>query len=138
MNQPWNGRVAHLLQRLLSSPQGAALQLSYEGAQTVVAPLARIFRIDPDGVLWLLPLPPHVPTATSYDLTAVRRRGFHVARLDQDRDELHLHLSSGGRLSVRPADATEHDAIAAWDDFCQITLSAEEREAVESLQYDTF
>lgn len=134
---PWSAEDARALHDLIAGSRRAALEVTYPGGDAVVAPLAPCIRIEPPGFLWLLPLPRGAAGLADFDLSSVRRRGFHVATVRCGRPAVTLTLVNGATAIIRPAHPSETQVIDMWMDFVSITLSTEQRAAVESLQFDT-
>lgn len=134
---PWSAEDARALHDLIVGSGKAALEVTYPGGDPVVAPLAPCIRFEPPGFLWLLPLPRGPAELAGFDLSSVRRRGFHVATVRRGRPDVTLILANGATAVIRRAHPAETQVIDMWMDFVSITLSTEQRAAVESLQFDT-
>jgi hypothetical protein len=125
---------------------GAELEVSDRNGEVVfLAPLARHFRIDEGGTLWVRPvvggyrpepgqgMPPY-----AFSLNAARPRGLDPVSVRQEGLELVLELDSGEVARIRPAGRETLPELQRWDSFYLLVLTAEEEADLDALWGDSY
>lgn len=125
---------------------GAELEVSDRNGEVVfLAPLARHFRIDDGGTLWVRPvvggyrpepgqgMPPY-----AFSLNAARPRGLDPVSVRQEGLELVLELDSGEVARIRPAGRETLPELQRWDSFYLLVLTAEEEADLDALWGDSY
>lgn len=144
-------RDAHLSRLLVGGDEGldAGAELEVrdpDGAQALLAPLARHHRFDADdGCLWVRPIvggyePDPRQTgepAYAFDLYVARRRALAATRVRRDGDELTFDLAGGQQARIRPARPALLAELERWDTWYYLHLSAEEQADLDALVHDT-
>lgn len=164
---PWTAEVLAAVQTLLSGSHaeeserdeddaaatGATLRVTDpDGTLVYTAPLARMWRLDPDDptVLWLRPIagratPPDGDTelTPTFSLSAARRRSIaaDTVHLSADGDTatpmITVEQRTGQRATITVAAGDELAELAAWDTFTLTVLSAADEAALEELAEDS-
>ena len=125
---------------------GAELEVSHPGGQVVFrAALARHWRLDDEGILWLRPVvggyrpvPGEGAPPYAFSLNAARPRGLLPTDVCREREDLVFELNSGQRARIRPASGENLAELQRWDTFYYLTLTAEEEAALDALWGDSY
>ena len=125
---------------------GAELEVSDRSGEVVfLAPLARHFRVDETGTLWVRPvvggyrpepgqgMPPY-----AFSLNAARRRGLDPVSVRREGLELVLELYSGEVARIRPAVPETLPELQRWDSFYLLVLTADEEADLDALWGDSY
>jgi hypothetical protein len=125
---------------------GAELEVSDRGGEVVfLTPLARHWRVDENGTLWLRPvvggyrlelgqgMPPY-----AFSLDAARPRGLDPVGVRREGLELVLELDSGEVARIRPAGPETLPELQRWDSFYLLVLTAEEEADLDALWGDSY
>ena len=125
---------------------GAELEVSDRGGEVVfLAPLARHWRVDENGTLWLRPvvggyrpdpgqgMPPY-----AFSLNAARPRGLDPVSVRREGLELILELDSGEVARVRPAGPQTLPELQRWDSFYLLVLTGPEEADLDALWGDSY
>jgi hypothetical protein len=115
------------------------------GEVVFLAPLARHYRIDDEGILWLRPVvggyrpvPENGMPSYAFSLAASRLRGLLPSEVRQEGEDLVLELNTGQRARIRPARAEVLAELQRWDSFYYVVLTAEEEADLDALWADSY
>ncbi len=125
---------------------GAELEVSDSKGEVVfLAPLARHWRIDEDGTLWVRPVvggyrpePGQGLPSYAFSLDAARRRGLDPVSIRLEGSELVLELYSGEVARIRPAGPKTLPQLQRWDTFYLMVLTAQEEADLDALWGDSY
>ena len=125
---------------------GAELEVSDRGGEVVfLAPLARHYRVDETGTLWVRPVvggygpePGHGMPPYAFSLEAARRRALEPLRIRREGPELVLELYSGQSARIRPAGPETLPELQRWDSFYLLVLTAREEADLDALWGDSY
>ena len=125
---------------------GAELEVSDRNGEVVfLAPLARHFRIDEGGTLWVRPVvggyrpePGQGMPRYAFSLNAARPRGLDTVSVRREGLELVLELDSGEVARIRPAGPETLPELQRWDSFYLLVLTAQEEADLDALWGDSY
>jgi hypothetical protein len=124
---------------------GAEIEVSDPGGEVVfLAPLARHYRLDDEGILWLRPVvggyrpvPENGVPPYAFSLAAARRRGLLPTEARRDGEDLVFELNTGQRARIRPARGEALAELQRWDSFYYVVLTAGEEADLDALWADS-
>lgn len=140
--------LTEVLDELLQGPGrdlsgGAELEVRDSNGKVVfLAPLARHFRIDEQGIIWVRPIvggveldEPGIPYA--FDLNQARPRALEAMDVTVATSEAHFQLKSGEIAVIRPASHATRSELVRWDAFYYTALTVSEQAELERLEADS-
>lgn len=125
---------------------GAELEVSDGSGEIVfLAPLARHWRVDENGTLWVRtvvggyrPEPGQGMPPYAFSLNAARPRGLDKVSVRREGLELVLELDSGEVARIRPAGPETLPELQRWDTFYLLVLTAQEEAELDALWGDSY